>query len=516
MRNNQPITDKEILVTEHQHLVSSTNTKGMISHCNDDFVRISGFSMDELIGSPHNLVRHPDMPEAAFDDMWQTLKRGEHWLGLVKNRCKNGDHYWVDAYVTPVYSGGSTIGYESVRVKPSREQVARAEHAYQRMKKGRSVTAANTLFDPNHLVYLALAATAVLPWLGASPLWLSAALSLLGAAGILVQRQRNQSLQGKARQIINNPTMAWIYTGKHNLEGAVEFAQIAQKRKLQTTLVRISQNTESLQDIGKQTLERAGSTRDSVHKQHTFTAQVEDSTQRISDNAAAIQQASNDSQQGTANAVDISSRGITQVEGMVSETSALNGKLSDTSSAIGLLATEIQAVSSFLKAITDIAEQTNLLALNAAIESARAGEQGRGFAVVADEVRNLAKRTQESAGQIQKIVDGLNQQADNAVGAISEGQASLQETLTKASSVNEVFMDIRLALDSISASANRNSQLSDEQNDAVHQIQDSIMELRRLSDEAGVMADNMHASCQTAANVSQEQASIVHRFQETT
>ena len=87
--------------------MSVTNTKGEITHCNPAFIRVSGYQYEELIGQPHNMIRHPDMPEAAFKDMWRTIAHGYPWSGIVKNRRKNGDHYWVKANVTPIMENGT-------------------------------------------------------------------------------------------------------------------------------------------------------------------------------------------------------------------------------------------------------------------------------------------------------------------------------------------------------------------------------------------------------------------------
>ena len=114
-------------------LISKTDAKGIIRYANDDFVAISGFTRDELMGQPHNIVRHPDMPPAAFQDLWATLKAGRAWTGLVKNRCKNGDHYWVEATVRPNLEGG----YTSVRVRADKARTAAAEDIYKRMREGR-------------------------------------------------------------------------------------------------------------------------------------------------------------------------------------------------------------------------------------------------------------------------------------------------------------------------------------------------------------------------------------------
>ena len=137
MRSNLPITNKEYTYSADQKLISATDLKGKITHCNDAFVEVSGYSREELIGQPHNLIRHPDMPPQAYDSMWQYLKQGKAWMGMVKNRCKNGDHYWVSAYVTPVFTNGQLIGYESVRTLPSRDLIRRAEQYYQEINSGK-------------------------------------------------------------------------------------------------------------------------------------------------------------------------------------------------------------------------------------------------------------------------------------------------------------------------------------------------------------------------------------------
>lgn len=130
MKNNQPVTQREVAFPPNTYLVSRTDLKGIITYVNDAFVDISGFSREELIGSSHNIVRHPDMPQAAFADLWATVKQGLPWRGLVKNRCKNGDFYWVDAFVTPIKQDGRTIGYQSVRTPALANRRSVAEAAY--------------------------------------------------------------------------------------------------------------------------------------------------------------------------------------------------------------------------------------------------------------------------------------------------------------------------------------------------------------------------------------------------
>ncbi|MDT8407260.1 MAG: methyl-accepting chemotaxis protein [Methylococcales bacterium] len=133
MRVNMPVTDHEIIMQPDDILVTRTNLKGVITYANDAFVTISGFTREELVGNNHNIVRHPDMPSAAYEDMWQCLKAGRPWTAPVKNRTKSGDFYWVEANVTPVIKNGKVVEYLSVRYAPSREQIASAETLYQKL-----------------------------------------------------------------------------------------------------------------------------------------------------------------------------------------------------------------------------------------------------------------------------------------------------------------------------------------------------------------------------------------------
>ena len=148
MRVNMPVTQKEVKLAPGQTIVSKTNPKGVITYINRDFIEISGYSEAELIGQAHNLIRHPDMPQAAFKDLWATVQAGKPWRGMVKNRCKNGDHYWVLAHVTPSRNtNGDIIGYHSNRRVPDRkiiegtitplyEQLRKKEDSFDNRKEG--------------------------------------------------------------------------------------------------------------------------------------------------------------------------------------------------------------------------------------------------------------------------------------------------------------------------------------------------------------------------------------------
>ena len=136
MRKGQVVTDKETDFPDNRELVSTTDRRGVITYANQAFSDVSGYTIDELVGKNHNLVRHPDMPKAAFKDLWDCLGRGQAWRGVVKNLCKDGSYYWVDAFVTPIYENGEVTGYQSVRVKPERDVVKRAQKLYDVVNKG--------------------------------------------------------------------------------------------------------------------------------------------------------------------------------------------------------------------------------------------------------------------------------------------------------------------------------------------------------------------------------------------
>ena len=135
MKINLPVTGREISFPNYTSMVTKTDTKGIITFANLDFIELSGFTEAELIGSNHNIIRHPDMPSAVFEELWQKLKNGLSWHGIVKNRCKNGDHYWVEARIVPVRKNGEVTGYMSVRSSASREDVIRAERLYKTADK---------------------------------------------------------------------------------------------------------------------------------------------------------------------------------------------------------------------------------------------------------------------------------------------------------------------------------------------------------------------------------------------
>jgi len=253
MRNNQPVTQRERTFPAQQRLISTTDLKGQISYCNDAFVDISGFTREELLRAPHNIVRHPDVPSAVFEHMWTTLKKGRPWMGIVKNRCKNGDHYWVNAYVTPVTENNQVVGYESVRVKPTAEQVRRAETLYARINAGKSAVPASNQWLPIVQAWMPFILVSQIGfmighWMGSN--WgfiLAAMLSVpLGLAGIAWQTRGVKRLLRLAEQTTSDPLIAQMYTDSRGAEARLEMAMLSQEARLKTCLTRLQDTAEQL------------------------------------------------------------------------------------------------------------------------------------------------------------------------------------------------------------------------------------------------------------------------------
>lgn len=140
MRDNGPVIDVEHKFPSDPNtkIISVTDLKGIITEVNDTFVKMSGYSREELIGQPQNIVRHPDMPSEIFEQLWSTIKSGNSFMGIIKNRCKDGSYYWVNAFIMPIVQNGEIIGYESVRTAASDSQIARAAKYYRKWKAARS------------------------------------------------------------------------------------------------------------------------------------------------------------------------------------------------------------------------------------------------------------------------------------------------------------------------------------------------------------------------------------------
>ena len=516
MRKNLPVTNNERRFPPNQKLISSTDLNGTILHCNEAFTEVSGFTEAELIGQPHNIIRHPDMPPAAYANMWSHLKSNRPWMGLVKNRCKNGDYYWVSAYVTPVTKEGKVVGYESVRSCPDRKDVERAAKLYQRINAGGRLVQWWESIPLDALSLLAIVPVALgLIVMGYSTA--GTALLTLGLLGAVLWKQTAQrSLYQEITHILGNSfsdtLAAKSYTDDAPERGRLKVAVMAQKSHLDAVLTRIEDAANQVTSSSASALEVAQQTQEALRQQQSETEQVAAAVHEMSTTISEV----SSNVQVTANRAEESRTLSAQGKNVVTDTLKAIEELKTTVDSIRVsvkeLAAESNSIASAAGIIEQIADQTNLLALNAAIEAARAGEHGRGFAVVADEVRSLAFRTQESTKEIHTVVDRLLGGAKQSVTVTEQGTRAAEQGLQKMLETESTLARIAEAVSEIAdmatqmaAAVEEQAQVSDQINDQVERIFDVAQSNLKQGEESTQRAEAL-------GHIAQDLHELVVRF----
>ncbi|MFW6380239.1 MAG: PAS domain-containing protein, partial [Halorhodospira sp.] len=298
MRVNEPVTQRRVPVWDGANILSTTDARGRIRYINEDFARISGYTSEELIGQPHNVIRHPDMPRVVFAQMWQRLQAGSPWMGIIKNRCKNGDHYWVHAYATPILDRHGQISeIQSVRQQIRDEAIiARAEHAYQRLRAaepdkgalpeelagGRSLSAATWALGGAAAGALALLTALLLP------LPLSGQLTVGGAgigaylAGLIPVLSQLDTARSEARQLLDDPLTEEILYGARNDGTSIRLGLLYLATEIQAVAKRLSNDTRRL-------AQQAQGVREAMHNVRSEAQQQSDETRSV---ATAMEQMS--------------------------------------------------------------------------------------------------------------------------------------------------------------------------------------------------------------------------------
>ncbi|SCW52352.1 MULTISPECIES: PAS domain-containing methyl-accepting chemotaxis protein [unclassified Pseudomonas] len=519
MRNNQPVTQREISLAPQQKLISTTNVRGVITYCNDAFVEISGFERADLIGAPQNIVRHPDVPPAVFAHMWAALKQGRPWMGIVKNRSRNGDHYWVNAYVTPIFEGSQVVGFESVRVKPTADQIRRAESLYKRIGQGKPETPRRDRWLPalmGCLPYVAIGLTgSSLGLFFSASVAIALTIAIAVPVGLLSSHWQSRGtlrLLQMAEPSTSDSLIAQMYSDASGLQARLEAAFVSQTSRLKTCLTRLQDTAEQLSALAEQSDVLATDSSKGLDRQRLETEQVSAAVNQM---AATTQEVASHVQR-TADATQqanlLTGRGREVARDTRVAIERLSTVVGETSLTVAQLAKDSSEISTVVDVIKGIADQTNLLALNAAIEAARAGDMGRGFAVVADEVRQLAQRTAQSTTQIHDLITKLQTSSNNAVEKMESGHRQAQEGVSWVLEADKALQGISEAVSHITDMTTQIAAATEEQTAVAEEISRNITTIAHLADQTSEQANQSANLNKELTKTASTQYSLVERF----
>lgn len=501
MRLNMPVSNIEYELSDAESIVSTTDLQGNITYANPYFIKVSGFTEQELIGAPQNILRHPDMPVEAFADFWATLQDGQPWTGMVKNRRKNGDFYWVLANVIPVMEDGRTVGYMSVRTKPSRAQVNQAAALYQEIRDGnrgrialRHGVAVGTgvfakLISLKHIslaqrigwnlgsLICVLAALTVANVFSDGAAWLT----LLSAGAIASTLYFWHSLYDSVITPLKQAVKVSQVMSGGDLTQEISTDRRDETGQLLRSLRQLNINLHSIVgDVRSNSEQISIATREIAAGNMDLSGRTESQASALEETASSMEQLASTVQQNTESAMHANK--------MAGGASVVAGKGGDIVSQVVTMMGEISGSSKkivdIISLIEGIAFQTNILALNAAVEAARAGEQGRGFAVVATEVRNLAQRSATAAKEIKQLIDLSVERIDAGTELAEHAGTTMQEIIGSVQGVSSIMSEIA------SASREQSSGIA-EVNSAVTHMDEVTQQNAALVEQAASAAGSL-------------------------
>lgn len=517
MQINLPVTHREHDYPDTDSLVSMTDRQGVITHCNHAFVDVSGYAYDELIGQPHHMIRHPDMPAQAFKDMWRTIGGGEPWTGLVMNRRKDGDHYWVVANVTPIMEGGKPSGYMSVRTKPTREQIDAAQSLYLRLAKQakngtedfyiaagqvrrrgvRGLAASAMQSSLTSRMGFALALVATLSMLPDAMDW-QGALATIARTGILatglgiVFAWFTWRLNAALREALRfaGELSACNLTGVPRLDFPEPMGALMRRlNQVQINLRAV------VGDVRKEITGFNASAREIAQGSFDLAGRTETQAASLEETAAAMEELASTVRQTAETASVMATR--SDDSGLI----AGRGEqaVQDARVAMDAIEQTSRKIGSITAVIEGIAFQTNLLALNAAVEAARAGESGRGFAVVATEVRALAQRSATAAKEIQQLTAEAAQRIAEGSERIHGAGKTLVEVTTSVREVGDMVRQITGA--------------TREQSQGISQVNEAVLQLDTVTQQNAALVEESAASAGTLSQSAETVQRAISVFQ---
>lgn len=508
VKNNHKLVDQEVKFSNDEELVSTTDLKGVITYANDNFCQIAGYSIDELLGQNHNIVRHPDMPKAAFKDLWQNLKKGLPWRGAVKNLCKNGQYYWVDAYVTPIYENEELVGYQSVRTVLDNNIKKNAEVAYKKIAKNRPLTQWYSSFSTRISAYFLIAAA--LSTLNIHAFLSVPILSVLPFVffyhELINTPQYFNKLQAKYDSVSR-----LIYSG-NSTTSIADFHIKMLEGTIKTVIGRVTDSANVLKNKADNLQSAAIAAKNGVEREtaelHLVATAVEEmvtTIHEVAKNTSTTSQEVSQAHDNCTKATSAMTSTMSKVHSLAvnvekSATSAI--ELAEEAEKVGLIMTEIQG----------IADQTNLLALNAAIEAARAGEHGRGFSVVADEVRALSSRTHAATEQIQVSIQEIQSTLVAWSKTMNHGKESAENCIQEAKHAENIVKDVYNAISSISDLAIQISTASEEQSMVSQEISQNIINISDASQHNLLQAECVNSETTEILKKSSSLSSLALTF----
>ena len=516
MSRYEPLPDA---LHEDDQLLVLTDSKGAITYASNAFCRTCGFSKQELKAMSFSKLRHPDMPGAPLNDLWETIGRGESWMGMIRNRRADGTNWWLDAFVSPITdTDGTLLEYQAIYRLPDEATIRRTEQVYHARSQGRQPLALRIpRLPPATLQWLVASlcfAPATMAGMIGTPT-LAVLLFLLGSTlslGLFYQLNRPLArLFTRCRAVVSHPIKQLVYTGNAGVAGQIELAMRLVEVRLKVMVARISDSGGQIEDnvLRANSLLQGGS--EACGQQQSALSSVATSIEEFT---ATIREVSENTQQ----AAGLSARNRDSGENSARSAAAardsilaLASELEETSQTVEELDQNSQSIGRILDVIVAIAEQTNLLALNAAIEAARAGESGRGFAVVADEVRSLAKRTQESTNEIQQMITALQEGSRRVVESIAQGKQQSERSVEQVSATAEAIRNI---VAGIAESDGLNQQIaaaSEQQSQTVSQLNEEIHDIHQLAIKTSEqLQDTVEAGQAVGYHVGRQQLLVRH------